>query len=100
MIGSQLQHFANVLTLVQMKESRRLEAFEADRPDFGGAVMIDHARSPLLFNSLSCRWNAPARFAGNDNDPHAALGERPAAVLGGDLGETQRVSRRAADHSG
>src|SRR5262249_9995044 len=57
-IGREVQHFANVLTLVQMKKSRRFEAFETDRSDFGGTVMIDDARSPLLFNPLSCCWNA------------------------------------------
>ena len=58
--------------------------------------MVDHARAPGLLDALARRRDAAARLARHDQHAHRALAQRDA--LGRrDLGEVQRVGRRAAD---
>src|SRR4029453_13475351 len=52
-VRCEVQHLANVLTLVQMKKPWCLEALEADRSDLGRAMMIDHTGAPLFFDPLA-----------------------------------------------
>ena len=97
-----LENFADVFRFVQMKRAGRLPALEADRPDFGEPVMVDHARSPSRLDPLPRRRNAAAGLSGHDQHAHRARGQigLPAAHLARDLEQSKRVCRRAADDGG
>jgi hypothetical protein len=79
-----------------VKESWRLEALETERADFSGPMMVDYARRPLLFDPRARGRNAASRFARDNQQTYAVLGQRALrSVLGGHLGEPQRVGRRS-----
>ena len=94
-----VDHLAEEAALVEVQEAGRLPALEADGPDLGQAVVVDHAGAPGLLDARARRGDAAARLAGDDQHAHAALAQ--ADALGGrHLGEVQRVGRRAADDRG
>ena len=99
--GQRIQHLADVLALVDVQESRRVPALEAERADFGQAVMVDDARAPALLDARARGRNAAARLASHDRA--RARVRRPARrrpCSAAHLGQSQRVGRRAADDGG
>jgi hypothetical protein len=62
--------------------------------------VVDDARAPRSFDPLAHGGHTAAGLAGHDDHPHLAAAERPAGVgvLARDLGQPQRIRRRAADH--
>src|SRR5207244_289393 len=80
--------------------ARFLRTFVSDRPDFGHAVMVEHARTrPEPLDVSARRWNAAARFARDDDRADARCTEVDAVALR-DFTEPDRVRRRAAEHAG
>jgi hypothetical protein len=97
-----IDDFANVFGFVQMKGSRTLTAFEADRANFSQAMVVHGARPPLLLDPFTRGGNAASRLAGDDQQTHGAFTEGTASGslpdFGcGRFGEAQGVSWRAAD---
>ena len=77
--GGGIDHLAQVFRFVEVQKSRVLPALEADRPDLGQPVMVDHPRAPALLDALPRRGDAAARLARDNHHAHAAVGQRTRA---------------------
>ena len=93
--GGGIDHLAQVFRLVEVQKPGALPALEADRPDLGQPVMIDHARAPAPLDALARRGDAAARLARDDHHAHAALAAQRDAALAASSSAATSASRSA-----
>ncbi len=93
--GARVDHLGDELGFDQV-DAAPSRAREAGRAHLGHTGVVDAARPPCLLDSIADLRDAGARLAGVDEHPDVARAQVE-AELGGALGESKRVGRRAAD---
>ena len=78
--------------------ARFFSPLECDRADFRHAVVVEHLRAvPCGRDAFAHGGHAAAGLARDENFPHRGIAQRQ-SFTHGDLGEMQRVGRRAEQH--
>ena len=96
LVRNGVEDFGNAFALQDVDAAGVFRALDRQRSQLGHAPVIEEPRSPEALDSVTDRRDVSARFAGDDQLAHGAVFQIDPFLLG-ELGQAQRVRRRATD---